>query len=143
MNTGTSLFHRYLFLCDYIIVLVDPCADHECPRGSTCKVYEPTNEAYCDPSCELDNGGCEFSQTCELETVQCVRAPCPLVVVCKDARKILIYFLNFYYYYYYYYTRARQDKGKKEKEHTHKKKQGSKKITIRQDQNKIHKQLIS
>ena len=34
-------------------------------------------------SCEMDNGGCEEREVCELKPVQCVRAPCPSVVVCS------------------------------------------------------------
>ena len=39
---------------------------------------------FCEPSCELDNGGCRDDQICELQTVQCVRVPCPPVVKCTD-----------------------------------------------------------
>ena len=65
-----------------LILLVNPCDTHQCPTGSRCKVYEPTGEAFCEPSCDLDNGGCPANKRCSLETVQCVRAPCPPVVKC-------------------------------------------------------------
>ena len=63
-------------------ILTDSCTGFECPTGSQCKVYEPTGEAFCEPSCDLNNGGCPANQRCSLETVQCVRAPCPPVVKC-------------------------------------------------------------
>ena len=63
-------------------ILTDRCTGFECPTGSQCKVYEPTREAFCEPSCDLNNGGCPANQRCSLETVQCVRAPCPPVVKC-------------------------------------------------------------
>ena len=65
----------------------NPCIGFECPQGSACKVFEEgagDPEAYCEPSCELDNGGCQSNEICELQTVQCVRAPCPPVVNCRS-----------------------------------------------------------
>ena len=67
----------------YNCCLDDSCSNHTCPIGSQCKVYESTGEAYCDPSCNLDNGGCSINQTCSLEIVECARAPCPPVVNCS------------------------------------------------------------
>ena len=88
---NSNIFNRY-FSSGSISVLLhaDPCSDFECPRGSACKVYEPTNEAFCDPSCELDNGGCNSNQACELDQVNCVRAPCPPEVVCTDVGKTVV-----------------------------------------------------
>lgn len=62
----------------------NPCIGVFCDRGLECKVDDQTGEAFCEPSCELDNGGCRDDQICELQTVQCVRAPCPPVVKCTD-----------------------------------------------------------
>ena len=62
----------------------DPCAAVKCPTGSQCEVYEPTGETFCNSSCDLDNGGCPAGQTCSLEEVVCVRAPCPPVVKCSE-----------------------------------------------------------
>ena len=61
----------------------DPCTGFVCQRGSSCKVDDQTGDAYCEPSCDLDNGGCRGDQICELQTVQCVRAPCPPIVNCR------------------------------------------------------------
>jgi len=60
----------------------DGCAAVTCPTGSQCEVYEPTGETFCNPSCDLDNGGCPAGHTCSLQDVQCVRPPCPPVVQC-------------------------------------------------------------
>ena len=62
--------------------LGDPCKDHNCPTGSKCEVFEPTGEAYCNASCDLDNGGCAANQICSLKVIQCVRPPCPPEVQC-------------------------------------------------------------
>ena len=64
----------------------DPCDNYTCRTGTQCKVYKPTGEAFCDPSCDLDNGGCPANQTCSLQIVQCVRAPCPPVVQCSPSK---------------------------------------------------------
>ena len=64
----------------------DPCEYHECPTGSKCKVFEANGETYCEPSCDLKNGGCAANQTCSLQVVQCIRAPCPFVVKCQASK---------------------------------------------------------
>jgi hypothetical protein len=65
------------------VFLVNPCAVMRCPQYTVCKVYAPTGEGYCDPTCYLNNGGCNSSQQCSLEPVNCVRAPCPPVIKCS------------------------------------------------------------
>lgn len=40
-------------------------------------------EAYCADTCAP--GACGDGQSCSLEEVQCVRAPCPPVAVCTDS----------------------------------------------------------
>ena len=54
-----------------------------CSRWSQCKVDESVHEAYCEPSCDLDNGGCADDEICSLKQVTCVSAPCPPVVQCE------------------------------------------------------------
>ena len=63
-------------------MFIDACVGFECPTGSRCKVYEPTGEAYCEPSCDIDNGGCADDEVCSLEDKVCVRSPCPPQVKC-------------------------------------------------------------
>jgi len=69
------------------VYIISPAEDHctavRCPIGSQCEVFELTNETFCNPSCDLDNGGCPVGQACSLQQVQCVRAPCPPVVQCS------------------------------------------------------------
>ena len=71
-------------------LIADPCKDFKCPSGSTCEVFQPTGEAFCQPSCDLDNGGCASNETCLLEEVQCVRAPCPPVVKCLPSEWLVL-----------------------------------------------------
>ena len=61
---------------------MNPCEELTCPTGSRCEVFRPTGEAFCQPSCELDNGGCASNETCTLREVQCSRVPCPPIVRC-------------------------------------------------------------
>ena len=64
----------------------DPCKSVRCRTGSRCKIYKPTGEAFCEASCDLDNGGCSDNEQCSLQDVQCVRAPCPPVVKCTPSK---------------------------------------------------------
>ncbi len=66
----------------------DPCSSFECSSHAQCRVFQ-TGQAYCDPSCSVDNGGCEEDETCQLLATPCAAppldrppSPCPLVVVC-------------------------------------------------------------
>ncbi|XP_064399010.1 mucin-2-like isoform X2 [Halichondria panicea] len=72
--------------CPFFVncLLKDPCRNSECPSHAKCEVFDNifTREAFCAPSCEVDNGGCEEEEVCSLNQVQCVRAPCPPVVEC-------------------------------------------------------------
>ena len=65
----------------------DPCTFEECPKGSVCKVFELTGEAFCDPSCGIDNGGCDDDQLCVLALPVCANPPvqpCVGFVTCVD-----------------------------------------------------------
>ena len=57
-----------------------------CSRGSQCKVDETVHQAYCEPSCDLDNGGCADNEVCSLQQQQqqqnCTSGPCPPVIQC-------------------------------------------------------------
>lgn len=61
------------------------CKDVSCKKGSWCRVYEPTGQPYCEPSCDLNNGGCPADQTCSLRNVTCTQAPCLPVVECSKS----------------------------------------------------------
>ena len=62
--------------------MLDPCLSKQCDMGSSCRVFQDTDEAYCEPSCDLDNGGCGRYRKCELINVTCPQAPCPPLVNC-------------------------------------------------------------
>ena len=54
-----------------------------CPRGSQCKVDETVHQAYCEASCDLDNGGCADDEVCSvLELATCINPPCPSRILC-------------------------------------------------------------
>ena len=42
------------------------CEGAICPSGSQCEVNQTARQAYCQPSCDLDNGGCSDDQICSL-----------------------------------------------------------------------------
>ncbi|XP_064398528.1 protein Skeletor, isoforms B/C-like [Halichondria panicea] len=61
----------------------DPCSTFRCRRGYRCQVYEPTNEAYCEPACDLFNGGCTTGTYCILrQDRNCSEGPCPSLKSC-------------------------------------------------------------
>ncbi|XP_064398538.1 uncharacterized protein LOC135345114 [Halichondria panicea] len=61
----------------------DPCSTFRCQRGYRCQVYEPTNEAYCEPACDLFNGGCTTGTYCILRRDRdCNEGPCPSLKSC-------------------------------------------------------------
>ena len=57
----------------------DPCATIRCQDGYQCKI---DGNGYCDPSCDLNNGGCPVDAQCALIPVQCITTPCPPTVHC-------------------------------------------------------------
>ncbi|CAM9947792.1 unnamed protein product [Scytosiphon promiscuus] len=62
---------------------VTSCSDVTCEEYQECLVYEEgtvLEEAYCADTCA--SGACGDEQSCSLEEVDCVRAPCPPVAVC-------------------------------------------------------------
>ena len=68
-----------------IILLLAGCDNItiNCPRGTHCKVDETVHQAYCEGSCNLNNGGCSDNEVCSLlQPVTCEDAPCPSVVQC-------------------------------------------------------------
>ena len=80
------LLHNYIPITrvSLILTLTDPCALVFCANGHRCEVFEPTGEAFCNPDCDLNNGGCPADQDCQLQKVVCVRAPCPPIVQCVE-----------------------------------------------------------
>ena len=77
-NSTATLSHVYtcltfLLACESII---------NCSRGSQCEIDQDKHQAYCEPSCDLDNGGCADNKVCSLQQHNCTSGPCPPVVQC-------------------------------------------------------------
>ena len=75
-----------IIIINYLLLLATGCSTVECPIGYTCEIYPSTGEGYCNPSCNLDNGGCDEDEVCTLVPVQCIRAPCPPVINCESGK---------------------------------------------------------
>ena len=58
------------------------CEGAVCPIGSQCRVNQTAQQAYCEGSCDLDNGGCGNDRICSLQQVTCESYPCPPAVKC-------------------------------------------------------------
>ena len=66
-----------------------------CSRGSQCKVDETVHQAYCEPSCDLNNGGCADNEVCSLQQQHnCTGGPCPPVVQCLGEYVARIFVLS-------------------------------------------------
>ena len=63
-------------------VSTNPCSMMHCPSSYRCEIYKPTGDVFCNPDCNQNNGGCPDDETCILQQVQCIRAPCPPIVRC-------------------------------------------------------------
>ena len=73
----------------------------DCPRGSQCKVDETVHQAYCEASCDLDNGGCADNEVCSLQQQGCTNGSCPSVAQCSSEfidMKIVSVVHNFGFY---------------------------------------------
>ena len=86
--------YLFFFTCTYpvaIYIVTDTyfcslaCEDIiNCSRGSQCKVDETVHQAYCEASCDLNNGGCADDEVCSLQQQQtCINGSCPPVVQCS------------------------------------------------------------
>ncbi|KAG3075368.1 hypothetical protein PI124_g20269 [Phytophthora idaei] len=60
-----------------------PTCTMECGDFQECRIYEPDGSEYCADVCAEDR--CPEGFTCELQEVQCIRAPCPPVATCNNA----------------------------------------------------------
>ena len=87
---------EYQYVCQCVqvettFIFPTECRDVVCPRGKVCRLHQPTNEAYCDPSCDVDNGGCASDQICSVTSnVTCTTPPCLSVVECSGLSVINI-----------------------------------------------------
>ena len=83
--------HACNFLCHSWVA--DSCDSIECDKGEACRIFSTTGEAYCDPDCSVENGGCEADQICIQALALCSinsRSPCPGAVACVDNNSELI-----------------------------------------------------
>ena len=69
-----------------------------CSRGSQCKVDETTHQAYCEASCDLDNGGCAADEVCFLLQESCISDLCPPVAQCLSKLMVTSIELCMLYY---------------------------------------------
>lgn len=53
-------------------------------------MYEETGEAFCSPNCE-DLDPCGPEEICVINTVNCIRSPCPGVLSCEEGNGLKIY----------------------------------------------------
>ncbi|ETI50880.1 hypothetical protein F441_05638 [Phytophthora nicotianae CJ01A1] len=53
----------------------------ECGDFQECRIYEPDGSDYCADVCA--EGRCPKGSICELQEVQCIRAPCPPMATCN------------------------------------------------------------
>ena len=75
-HTQYVSFLSPLIGCDNITI--------NCSRWERCKVDETIHQAYCEPSCDLDNGGCGDDEICSLTQGICQSLPCPSKVHCNS-----------------------------------------------------------
>ena len=82
----------WFFTKKLIVTCFNPiaCANRQCKNGSYCKIHEPTGQSYCEPSCDINNGGCYAEEICSLRNVTCAKEPCPPVVECSKLYVCLI-----------------------------------------------------
>ena len=70
---------------------IDPCATVRCRNGFRCQVFQPVGDlaggpqAFCNPDCNLNNGGCPPDKECQLRPTLCAfNTPCPHARLCVD-----------------------------------------------------------
>ena len=80
--SSIALFIFIFLSSHYVNLPASQCAAITCQSGSRCEVLN--GEAFCEPDCSLNNGGCLSNQTCRIETAFCIRAPCPSGIICED-----------------------------------------------------------
>lgn len=61
----------------------DPCEQYQCPKGQGCYKDEK-NQPYCQDPCVKQNIKCTNGKICYPEDVDCVKAPCNPIPVCKN-----------------------------------------------------------
>ena len=79
----------YILICKYcwLLCLSESCDTNECPPGHKCEIVSWTGEPFCNPTCSVDNGGCDpVFQHCHehlIEDCYDISAPCRDFVECS------------------------------------------------------------
>ncbi|KAL4114833.1 hypothetical protein KRP22_005254 [Phytophthora ramorum] len=62
----------------------EPVCTKKCSKDEKCMINSADNSQYCLTPCATVR--CSSGYTCQVEQVQCIRAPCPPVAVCKPVK---------------------------------------------------------
>ncbi|KAG7386656.1 hypothetical protein PHYPSEUDO_015440 [Phytophthora pseudosyringae] len=63
----------------------EPVCSKKCPKNEKCQINTADSTQYCLSPCATVR--CASGYTCKVEQVQCIRAPCPPVAVCKPVKQ--------------------------------------------------------
>ena len=67
-----------------MLYFLSDCSKLECDPGHKCEVFEPTGQPFCNPTCEVDNGGCGDDECSEQRTCSDPDQLCYTVVICTE-----------------------------------------------------------
>ena len=79
----TVFKYSNIFICTVTLFadpILFPCSTIQCADGHQCKVHN--GAPYCDPDCNLNNGGCTPEETCSIDNPICFELPCPSIRTC-------------------------------------------------------------
>ena len=82
-NYPALAMSSFSFLLSFLPFLPDPCQEAGIECNGVCDEDFLTGP-YCNPSCDINNGGCTENQICIPRTIYCIRSPCPQPVECLD-----------------------------------------------------------
>ena len=95
-NANTKLTVSNLFIINLYCVnaifntATHPCKTAICPNGTKCEVDSSSGIAHCQPSCDINNGGCPQGSECSLvNATVCFAQPCLLAVKCSKVASVL------------------------------------------------------
>ena len=104
-SCSTNLFkHSNIFIFTVTLFadpILFPCSTIQCADGHQCKVYNGV--PYCDPDCNLNNGGCTPEQKCSTDHPICFELPCPSIRTCTDPSPCMVkeqFFFNWWNFFY-------------------------------------------
>ena len=70
--------------CSYRLSIgYNPCEENPCLLGTNCEFNPFSGEVFCNPTCDVDNGGCGANEICQEGTASCEPlTPCLRTIVC-------------------------------------------------------------